>query len=277
LLRKHCQVKVYSKNQVITKQELIKGVKWCDALLCLLTDKIDKQVINANPNLRVISNYAVGIDNIDIKEATKRKIPVTNTPGVLTDAVAEHAMALMFAIVRRLPESDRFTKAGKFKGWEPMLMLGTELKGKTLGIVGMGRIGSSIAERTVKGMGMKVMYLATKRKPKFEKEYKAKYAKLETILKKADIITLHVPMLPSTKHLIGAKQLKMMKKTAYLINTSRGPVVDEKIDQGLIEGQLAGVFPCCLAGRSGWSRQQVRRRVGQHVLFDKGRRHPQDP
>jgi len=241
LLKKHCQVKVYPKNKVISKQELIKGVKWCDALLCLLTDKIDKQVINANPNLRIISTYAVGFDNIDIKEASKRKIPVTNTPGVLTNAVAEHTFALIMAIARRIPESDNFTKAKKYKGWEPMLLLGSELKGKTLGIIGLGRIGSDIAERTVKGIGMNVLYFDIKRNPQFEKKYKAKYAKIETILKKADIITLHVPLLPSTMHLIGAKQFKMMKNTAYLINTSRGPVIDEKaLVRALKNKQIAG-------------------------------------
>lgn len=241
LLKKYCQVKVYSKNKVIPRQELIKGVKWCDALLCLLTDKIDKQVINANPNLRVISNYAVGFDNIDIKEASKRNIPVTNTPGVLTDSVAEHTFALIMAIARRIPESDNFTKAGKYKGWEPMLLLGPELKEKTLGIIGAGRIGSGVAERAVKGMGMNVIYFNTKRNPEFERKHKAKYAKIETILKKADFVTLHVPLLPSTRHLIGAKQLKMMKNTAYLINTSRGPVVDEKaLVKALKNKQIAG-------------------------------------
>ena len=241
LLKKYHQVKIYPKDKVISKKDLIKGVKWCDALLCLLTDKIDSKVMDANPDLKVISNYAVGVDNIDIKAATKRNIPVTNTPGVLTDAVAEHTFALIISIARRIPESDRFTRTGKYKGWEPMLMLGMELKGKTLGIIGLGRIGSGVAERTAKGMGMNVLYNDVKRNPKFERKYKAKYASLNTLLKKADIVSLHVPLLPSTRHLISAKQLRMMKKTAYLINTSRGPVVDEKaLVKALKRKEIAG-------------------------------------
>ena len=241
LLKKYHQVKIYPKDKVISKKDLIKGVKWCDALLCLLTDKIDSKVMDANPDLKVISNYAVGVDNIDIKAATKRNIPVTNTPGVLTDAVAEHTFALIISIARRIPESDRFTRTGKYKGWEPMLMLGMELKGKTLGIIGLGRIGSGVAERTAKGMGMNVLYNDIRRNPKFEKRYKAKFASLNTILKKADIVSLHVPLLPSTRHLISAKQLRMMKKTAYLINTSRGPVVDEKaLVKALKRKEIAG-------------------------------------
>ena len=228
LLKKHFQVRVYAKDQVIPKKELLKGVKWCDALLCLLTDKIDKTILKANPKLKIVSNYAVGYNNIDIKTATSLKIPVTNTPGVLTDAVAEHTMALLMAISRRIPESDKFTRAGKYKSWKPMLLLGAQLKGKTLGIIGLGRIGAGLAERAHKGMGINVLYHDIKRNPKFEKKYQAKFATLNNLLKKSDFISLHVPLLPSTKHLISKKQLSLMKKTAYLINTSRGPIVNEK-------------------------------------------------
>jgi len=234
-------VKVYPKDQVISRAELIKGVKWCDALLCLLTDKIDAALIDVNPNLKIIANYAVGFDNIDVKKAIEAKIPVTNTPGVLTDAVAEHTFALMLSIARRIPESHQFTRAGKYKGWEPLLLLGSELKGKTLGIIGLGRIGAAVAERTVKGMGMNVLYFDIKRNPKFDRKYNAKFAKIDTILKKADFVTLHVPLLPSTKHLIGPREFKMMKNTAYLINTSRGPVIDEKaLVYALKNNQIAG-------------------------------------
>ena len=169
LLQKYFQVKIYPKDQVIPKNELLKEVKLCDALLCLLTDKIDQQIINANPKLKIISNYAVGFDNIDVRAATARGIPVTNTPGVLTDAVAEHTFALMMAVARRIPESDQFMRQGKYKRWKPMLLLGTELKGKTLGIVGLGRIGAGVAERAGKGMGMKVIYYDVQRNLKFEK------------------------------------------------------------------------------------------------------------
>ncbi|MBI3931667.1 MAG: D-glycerate dehydrogenase [Chloroflexi bacterium] len=228
LLREYCQVRVYPRDRVAPREELVKGVKWCHALLCLLTDSIDRELISAGPTLRVIANYAVGFDNIDIKAATERNIPVTNTPEVLTDAVAEHTFALMMAIARRIPESDRFTRAGKYQGWEPMLLLGTELKGKTLGIIGPGRIGAGVAQRAATGMGMNILYFDVTRNLQFEKMYNAKFAKIDDILTKADFITIHVPLLPTTRHLIGAEQLQMMKPTAYLINTSRGPVIDEK-------------------------------------------------
>lgn len=241
LLRKHGQVRVYAQDQVIPRKELLQGVKWCDALLCLLTDKIDKEVIDANPRLQVISNVAVGFDNIDVKYATAKGIPVTNTPGVLTDAVAEHTVALMLAIARRIPESDRFTRAGKYQGWEPLLLLGTQLKGKTLGIVGLGKIGLGVAQRAGKGMGMKVVYYDVKRDPQFEQQYQARFLPLPELLRTADIVSLHVPLLPSTRHLIGKKELTLMKKTAYLINTARGPIVDEKaLVVALKKKQIAG-------------------------------------
>ncbi len=241
LLKQHCQVRVNPKDRVISKEELISGVKWCDALLCLLTDMIDEEVISANPNLRVIANYAVGFDNIDVKAATRRSIPVTNTPEVLTDAVAEHTIALMMAIARRIPESDRFTRSGKYHGWEPMLFLGRELKGKTLGIIGLGRIGSAVAHRAARGMGMNILYYDMKRNYEFEEKYQANFADIEHIIKEADFITIHVPLLPSTKHLFAANQFKMMKKTAYLINTSRGPIVDERaLVDALTNREIAG-------------------------------------
>ena len=228
LLKKKHTVKIYGKDQAIPKNDLLAGVKWCDALLPLLTDKVDGSVMDANPNLKVIANYAVGFNNIDVKAATERGIPVTNTPGVLTDAVADHAAALLLGIARRIPESDRFTRAGKYKVWSPMLLLGPELRGKTLGILGSGRIGSAFAERMYKGFGMNIMYYDVKRNPAVEKKFKAKYGSIAQVLKTADFVSIHVPLLPSTHHLIGAKELKSMKKTSYLINTSRGPVIDEK-------------------------------------------------
>ena len=241
LLKKHHTVKVFPKERVISKKELLKGVKWCDALLCLLTDKIDAEIINANSNLKIIANYAVGYDNIDINAASAKNIPVTNTPGVLTDAVAEYTLSLILSLTRRIPEADSFTRAGKYKGWEPMLLLGPQLKGKTVGIIGFVRIGFAVAQMLAKGMGVNIIYSDTRRHPKFEKKYGAKYATISSLLKKADVVSLHVPLLPSTKHLIGASQFKMMKKTAYLINTSRGPVVDEKaLVKALKRKQIAG-------------------------------------
>jgi glyoxylate reductase len=240
LLEQYCQVKVSVQDRVIAKDELLDGVKWCDALLCLLTDRIDEEVIAANPNLKVIANYAVGYDNIDLKAATAANIPVTNTPDILTDAVAEHTFALLMAIARRIPESDKYTRLGKYKGWAPMLFLGAELKGKTLGIIGLGRIGIGVAQRA-KAMGMNILYHDINRDGAFEKTYQAGFADTDSIIKESDFISIHVPLLPLTKHLIGQKQLAMMKKTAYLINTSRGPVVDEKaLVEALASDEIAG-------------------------------------
>ncbi len=240
LLKECCEVKIYSKDQIIPRKELLKGVKWCDALLTLLTDKIDKEVLDVNPKLKIVSNYAVGFDNIDVGYATSKGIPVTNTPGTLEDAVAEHTFALLLAVTKRIVEADTFTRAGKYKNWEPMLFIGTQLKGKTLGIVGLGRIGSLVAEKAV-AMGIDVVYTDIKRNSDFEKKFQAKFLSKESLLKGADFVSLHVPLLPATRHLIGLKELKMMKKTAYLINTARGPVIDEKaLVAALQRKQIAG-------------------------------------
>ena len=229
LIKKHAKVKIYPKDKIIPRRVLIKEVKKADILLSLLTDKVDQKVIDANPNLKIIANYAVGFNNINIGYAKQKGIPVSNTPSkLISESVAEHTMALMFALTKRIVEADRFTRRGGYRGWSPTLLTDIELAGKTLGIVGLGRIGSEVAERAVHGMGMKVLYYDIRRNPKFEKRFKAKYAPLNTLLKKSDVVTLHVPLLKSTHHLIGKKELGLMKKTSYLINTSRGPVIDEK-------------------------------------------------
>lgn len=227
LLKKHHEVTVNQDDRVLSKQEIIEGLKGKDGLLCLLTDTIDKKVIISEPRLKMIANYAVGYDNIDIKTATKLKIPVSNTPDVLTDATAEMAWALLFSVARRIVEADKFTRQGKFKGWAPMLMHGQNITGKTLGIIGAGRIGTAFALKS-KGFKMKVLYYDQSKNQQLEKELSAKKAELNQILKESDFISLHVPLLPETHHLIGEKQLKIMKKTAILINTSRGPIVDEQ-------------------------------------------------
>jgi len=235
------QVKVYPKDAVIPRKELIKNVKGVDAILSLLTDKIDGAVLDAaGPKLKIVANYAVGYDNFDLQAFKARGIKAANTPGVLNGSVAEHAVALLFAVAKRIPEADRFTRAGKYKGWEPELLLGMELSGKTIGIVGLGRIGSGVAKRA-KAMGMDVLYYDVKRNEAFEKEVGAKYASVEDLLKGADAVSIHVPLLPSTRHLIDAKKLKLMKRGAILINTSRGPVVDEKaLVAALKSGRLRG-------------------------------------
>lgn len=229
LKQKRYDVKISPHDRVLKKEEIIKMGRGSDALLCLLTDKIDKEVMDGiGPQLKIIANYAVGFDNIDLKAAKERKIMVTNTPGVLTETVAEHTIALLFAVTRRIVEADKFTRAGRYKGWEPLLFLGSDVAGKTLGIVGLGRIGGEISKRMNQGFGLKIIYHDVFRNKKAEKELRIKYVSLKTLLKTADFISLHVPLLPQTRHLISTKELKMMKKTAYLINTSRGPVIDEK-------------------------------------------------
>jgi len=249
LLEGQVELDIWEGEEVIPREELLKRVKGADALLPLLTDKIDAEVMDAaGKGLKVIANYAVGYDNIDVPAATERKIYVANTPGVLTEAVAEHTFALLLSAARRIPESDRFVRDGKYTGWGPMLLLGTEVKDKVLGVVGLGRIGSRVAEMASKGMGMKVIYYDIKQDPEFEKQFNAVYKKeLDDLLKEADFITVHVPLLPATRHLISAERLALMKPAAYLINTSRGPVVDEAalvevLKEGKIRGAALDVF-----------------------------------
>ena len=227
LLKKYCEVYVNPYDRILTKDEIISNLKDRDGLLCLLTDKIDRDVIYSNPRLKAISNYAAGYDNIDIKAATERKIPVTNTPDVLTETTAELAWALLFAVARRIVEGDRFTRDEKFRGWAPLLMLGQDISGKTLGIIGAGRIGTAFALKS-KGFNMKVLYVSRRRNEILEKELNAKKVDLHTLLKNADFVSLHVPLTSETRHLIGEKELRMMKRNAILVNTSRGAVIDEK-------------------------------------------------
>ena len=227
LLKKEHEIEVNPHDRVLTKKEIINGLKGKDGLICLLTDNIDAEVINSEPKLKMIANYAVGFNNIDIKAATKRGIPVSNTPDVLTNATAEMAWALLFSVARRIVEADKFSRAGKFKGWAPMLMLGQDVSEKTLGVVGAGRIGTAFALKS-KGFNMKILYYNGSKNEKLERELNAKKVELDQLLKESDFVSLHVPLVPSTHHLISEKQLKMMKETAVLINTSRGPVVDEK-------------------------------------------------
>jgi len=227
ILRKHHEIEVNPHDRVLSKKEIIKGLKGKDGLLCLLTDQIDKEVIESKKKLKMISNYAVGYNNIDIKTATRHKIPVSNTPGVLTDTTAEMAWALLFSTTRRIAEGDKFTRDGKFKGWGPMLMLGQDITNKTLGVIGTGRIGTAFALKS-KGFNMKVLYHDEKINEKLESELNAKKVSFKELLQKSDFISIHVPLLDSTYHLISEKELKMMKETAVLINTARGPIVDEK-------------------------------------------------
>lgn len=240
MLKERYEVEVNPHDRVLEKEEIVSGVQDKDALICLLTDTIDKDIIDSGTKLRIISNYAVGYNNIDFEYATKKGIIVTNTPGVLSETTADLAFALLMATARRIPEGDRFMREGKFRGWAPELMLGSDIHGKTLGIVGMGRIGALVAQRA-KGFDMEILYYNTSKKPDLESEIGMKFAKLDDLLRESDIVSLHVPLTSSTMGLIGKRELGLMRSTAYLINTSRGEVVDERaLIEALKEKRLAG-------------------------------------
>jgi len=226
LLQQHTQVTVWGEDAVPPPKEVIKReVADADGLISLVTDPIDAEVMDAAPKLRVISNYAVGYDNIDIPAATARGIVVTHTPGVLTETVADFAFALILAAARRVVEADRFTREGKWKSWEPMLFLGQDVYGATLGLVGLGRIGSAVARRA-KGFDMRVLYYDVVRREDLEKTLGLEFTDLDTLLRESDFVSIHTPLTPETRHLIGARELSLMKPTAILVNTARGPIVD---------------------------------------------------
>ncbi len=224
------EVDVSEKDGVLSREELLDALraKPYDGVIPLLTDTIDGEVYDAVPSAKIFSNYAVGFNNIDIEAAKKRGVTITNTPGVLTDTVAEHTVSMILSITSRIVEGDRFVRAEKYKGWAPMLLLGTDLKGKTLGVLGAGRIGSRVAHICSKGLGMSIIYYDVKQNEKFEEEHGAVYHdSVSSVMKEADVVTVHVPLLESTHHLVDAEQLSYMKSSAYLINTSRGPVIEE--------------------------------------------------
>lgn len=236
-------VEMYPSDHAIPRKELLKRVRGVNILLSLLTEKIDAKVFDAaGPSLNMIANYAVGFDNIDLVEAKKRGIIVTNTPGdEVGETVAEHAIALIFALAHRIPEEDAFTRSGSYRGWGPMMLLGTDVMGKTLGVVGTGKIGTHIIKRLAEGFGVKILYTDIKRNAELEKHYHATFVKLPELLKRSDFISLHVPLMSSTRHLIGAPQFKLMKKTAFLINTARGGIVDtHALVQALKAKRIAG-------------------------------------
>ncbi len=242
LIEEYADVEVYESEEEPAPYDLIlEKVRDIDGLLCLLTDKIDARIIEAGERLKVISNYAVGYDNIDVEVATKRGIYVTNTPGVLTETTADLAWAILMAIARRVVEADKYVRAGRWvHAWGPKMMLGSDVHGKTLGIVGLGRIGSAVARRA-KGFNMRVIYYDVFRREDLERELGLEYKPLEELLKEADYVTLHVPLTKETYHLIGERELDLMKPTAYLINTSRGAVIDQKaLYKALKERRIAG-------------------------------------
>lgn len=243
LKEKGYEVVISPHDRVLIKSELIEFLQKdrYDAVLALLTDKIDAEVFSAaGTQCKILANYAVGFDNVDVKAAAEKGIMITNTPGVLTDTVAEHAFSLLLSAAHRIPESDRFTRAGKYHGWEPMLLLGSDVSKKIMGIVGLGRIGSRVAHHAAHGFDMPVLYYDVKRNEEFEKEYGAEFREnADDIFREADFISIHVPLLPGTRHLVDARRLNLMKKSAYLVNTSRGPIVDEA---ALVEALRAGTI-----------------------------------
>jgi glyoxylate reductase len=248
--KKGLKITIPKGDNRISRKDLLNGVAHADVLLSLLTDKIDAEVMDAAPNLKLIANYAVGFDNIDLRAAMERGITVTNTPALeVSEAVAEHAIALIFALAHRVVETDKFARAGKYKGWGPQLLLGSDIHGKTLGIIGSGAIGTALARRMHDGFGVNVIYTDLSPNKTLEQKYGAKRVSQTELLKNADIVSLHIPLLPSTRHLISTKELASMKKTALLINTARGPIVDEKaLIKALMKNEIAGagldVFEC---------------------------------
>jgi glyoxylate reductase len=235
------EVDAHRGETALAKAALIERLRDKDALLCQLTQEVDAEVLASAPKLRIVANVAVGTDNIDVAAATARGIAVTNTPGVLDDSTADFAFALLLAVSRRVVEGDRMVRSGAWRGWDLMLLLGADVHGKTLGIVGLGRIGRRVAARA-RGFGMRVLYHNRKRlAAEEERALGVEWAEKERLLAEADFITLHVPLIPETRHLIGARELARMKPTAYLINVSRGPVVDEAaLAEALARKQIAG-------------------------------------
>ena len=238
------EVDVRDKTSIPSERELIKALKKkpYDAVITLLTDKIGAAVLEAAPSVKIIANYATGFDNLDLKEAQTRGVTVTNAPAVSSsEAVAEHAFALMLSLAARIVEADQFVRDGKYKGWDPMHFIGTDILGKTLGLIGAGAIGSRVAHYA-QAFGLKVVYFDVKRNEKLENESGATfYSTVEDVLKVADIVSLHVPLLDSTRHLINADRLALMKRTAFLVNTSRAPIVDEKaLVEALQKKTIAG-------------------------------------
>jgi len=241
-------IEINDTDIILSSHELVRRAHGKAGLVCLLNDRIDSKVMDELPSLKVISNIAVGYDNIDISAATQRGIMVTNTPGVLTETTADLAFALLLGAARRIPEADRYIRAGKFKNWQLMQPhMGVDIYEKTLGIVGMGAIGQAVAKRARKGFDMKVIYFSSSRKEHADKELGAEFVGFDELLSKSDFISIHVPLTEKTRHMFSSKEFRRMKRTAILINTARGPVVDEAalvsaIKKGQIRGAALDVF-----------------------------------
>jgi glyoxylate reductase len=227
ILKTSFDVEYWMEPDRISRPELLRRVKDKEALVCLLTERVNEELLSAGPKLRMVANVAVGFDNIDVPACTRRGIAVTNTPGVLDETTADFAWTLLMAVARRVAEGEQLVRSGNWKGWDLDQLCGTDVWGKTLGIVGFGRIGRGVARRAA-GFQMKVLYHDAKRPPEaVEKELRAEYREFNALLAESDFVSVHVPLLEETHGLIGSAQLARMKPTAFLINTSRGPVVNE--------------------------------------------------
>lgn len=226
ILRRAAEVKVWEEELPPPREVLLKEVEDCDALVPLLTDRVDGELLDRAPHLKVVANYAVGYDNIDVPACTARGVLVTNTPGVLTETTADLAFALILAAGRRLVEADKFLRAGKWRTWGPTLLLGQDVYGATLGLVGLGRIGSAVARRAC-GFNMKVLYYSRHRQEELEQELGVEHVSFDELLRRSDFVSIHVPLSAETRHLFNADAFARMKPTAVLVNTARGPIVDE--------------------------------------------------
>ncbi|MGB2671049.1 MAG: D-glycerate dehydrogenase [Candidatus Acidiferrum sp.] len=247
ILNAGCQAEYWTKPESISREELLRKVKDKEGLVCLLTERVDLSLLNAAPKLRIAANVAVGFDNIDVAACTKRGVVATNTPGVLDETTADFAWTLLMAVARRLGEGESLARSGNWKGWDLDQLVGTDVWGKTLGIVGFGRIGKAMARRA-NGFQMKVVYAdAIRAQEAVEKELHATYRGMNDLLAQSDFVSVHVPLLPETRGLFDAPRFFRMKPTAFLINTSRGPVVDEAalvhaLESGKIAGAALDVF-----------------------------------
>jgi glyoxylate reductase len=247
-LAEHLEVEYWSGNERPPRPEVLKRVAGKDALICLLTEKVDRELLDAaGPNLRIVANVAVGYDNIDVPACTERSVAVTNTPGVLDETTADFTWTLLMAVARRLVEGDRLARSGVWRQWNLDQLCGTDVWGKTLGIIGFGRIGRAVARRAA-GFRMRVIYHSTTRAAaEVERELNAEYMERDRVLEQADFLSLHVPLRADTRGSIGPAELARMKRTAFLINTTRGPVVQEAalvaaLEQGTIAGAALDVF-----------------------------------
>lgn len=247
ILQEHCIVDYHDSYDVLDTERLLRRLQHADGVLCQLTDRIDAAAIAAAPKLKVIAQIAVGYDNIDVRAAQARGITVTHTPGILTEATADLTFALLLAAARRLPEAERYLRDGRWRRWDIDLLVGADVHQKTLGIVGFGRIGQAVARRAL-GFSMRVLYASRSPAPAaIAAELRATHVPLDALLKASDFVSLHVPATPDTQHLIGAEQFALMRRSAFLINTARGSIVDEAalvaaLEEGLLAGAGLDVF-----------------------------------